>query len=448
MLPLAAHTVNAVFFTPFAFGIAGDIGNINADTVARQSLLRLANTTGLDFFIAAGDLAYTDQGRDGVSWCNAFKAHFNNIIIVAGNHDTGETQPNGALDYDSFVQGCPFPLSGVTWVGSGVDCNSGPTYVRPSCYGREFYFDYKPPTPQVRFIFISPRIANITGSASPQPNCPPNCPGTNENKWLYQKGDAHYNWLNNTIQGAFSAGIPYVFVIAHKVCVTAGIWTCVMRNNVYYDSVNKKTDADLWNLITSNNNGVRVTMFLGAHDHNYQRSKQMSVRISAVDHGCPGPREGKHAFNTTEYQTPSSNKGNFTDYSANCVTHSTEPWTANDGVLEVIQGTFGQGLGNVNDATNQPHNAAQTPYFITWMGANYSPANNRGHGWVKYNFVNTGDPITVTTSFCRDGEKPTTNFGSCINTAVYSDSFMVTTAGGGCAPSLEDPPLGTPPQPC
>ncbi len=306
LLPLAPQRANAVVHTPFAFGIAGDIGNVKTDTFARQSLLRLANTTGIDFFIAAGDLQYGYDGvnlvGDPTAWCNEFKAHYNNIIIVAGNHDTGEANqnlappqyPDGNVDFDKFVNGCPFSLSGVTWVGSGVDCNLGPGYVRPSCYGREFYFDYKPPNPQVRFVFISPLIANITGQVS-QPDCPIQgiCPGTKLNRWLYQKGDAHYNWLNNTIQGAFSAGIPYVFVVAHKVCVSAGTKTCVMRNNHYYDSVNKKTDADLWNLITSNNNGGRVSMFLGAHDHDYQRSKQMSVRRNSGDIGCPGPLEGK-----------------------------------------------------------------------------------------------------------------------------------------------------------
>ncbi len=194
-----------------------------------------------------------------------------------------------------------------------------------------------------------------------------------------------------------------------------------MRNNHYYDSVNKKTDADLWNLITSNINGGRVSMFLGAHDHDYQRSKQMSVRRNSGDIGCPGPLEGKHAFNTTEYLTP--NPGNFTDYSSNCISNSGPSWTTNGGVIEVIQGTFGRTLDNVNDATNQP-NAAQAPYFVTWMGSNYSPSSNRGHGWVKYNFVGTSD-ITVSTNFCRDGETPTSNFASCVVTPVYSDTFTI-----------------------
>ncbi len=437
VLPAFIPRGNATTYTAFSFGIAGDMGDIKGNTNARQSLLRLANTTGLDFFVANGDLAYTNQGRDGVSWCNEFKAHFGNVIILAGNHDTGESQPNGELDFNAFVSGCPFPLTGITWHGSGVNCNTD--YTVPSCYGREFYFDYKSPNPQVRLIFISPRVANITG-AYHQTGCPPTCLGTQRDRWDYVKGDAHYNWLNNTIQGAFSAGIPYVFVIAYKVCVTGGIQQCDMRSEQYFDTVNQKADADLWNLVTGNNNGVRVTMFLGAHDHNYQRSKQMSVRISSSDHGCPGPAEGKHAFNTTQYLTPSTDVGNFTDYSANCITHSASPWIANDGTLEVIQGTFGQGFTNFNDTTNQPHNALETPYFVTAMGANYQPSANRGHGWVKYDFSATGDPTTVSTNFCRDGEKPTSNFASCINPTVYSDSFQISTNGGGCGPSLGNPP--------
>ncbi len=100
----------------------------------------------------------------------------------------------------------------------------------------------------------------------------------------------------------------------------------------------------------------------------------------------------------------------------------------------MIQGTFGQSLDSVNESTNQPRNAAEAPYFVTWMGANYSPSSNRGHGWVTYGFVDTGD-ITVSTNFCRDREKPTSNFASCVVTPVYSDTFTVLGGTGGSVAS-------------
>ncbi len=91
----------------FSFGIAGDFGIVSPGYPAsssfypvRQSLLRLGNSSSLEFFIADGNLAHGFYYRNEAAWCTEFKAHFNNIVLVAGESDTGWT--DGAYD-DIFI---------------------------------------------------------------------------------------------------------------------------------------------------------------------------------------------------------------------------------------------------------------------------------------------------------------------------------------------------------
>lgn len=96
----------------FSFGIASDIGAIgvsysnSAFYAPRQSLLRLGNTTGLSFFIADGWYADGYYYRNEAAWCSEFKAHYNNIVLVAGETDTGWTSvPFDDIIYDANNNG-------------------------------------------------------------------------------------------------------------------------------------------------------------------------------------------------------------------------------------------------------------------------------------------------------------------------------------------------------
>src|SRR3990167_3566707 len=77
-------TVYAQTATTFTFGAAGDYANgSNFQATATQ-----VGANNLNFQLALGDLAYSTVEQ---SWCNTFKSKLNNILIVSGNHDSGES---------------------------------------------------------------------------------------------------------------------------------------------------------------------------------------------------------------------------------------------------------------------------------------------------------------------------------------------------------------------
>src|SRR5690606_12397580 len=78
-------------------------------------------------------------------------------------------------------------------------------------------------------------------------------------------GNARFNWLSDTIDSARSADIPWVIVAMHKVCLSIGRKECGIG-------------PDLMNLLIEK----KVDLVLQAHDHNYQRTKQLTTNDS-----CP-----------------------------------------------------------------------------------------------------------------------------------------------------------------
>ncbi len=390
-VPLAHSTAGDVSTgTTFSFAAAGDIGNLFS-SVARQSLNRLGNVSGLSFFIAAGDLAYGSMTPQ--AWCGEFRKHFNNVVIVTGNHDTGEeTGSNGNHNFDAFVNSCPFPLAGIRWVGSGVSCSN--SYVRPSCYGREYYFDYPATNPLARIIFISPNIHNITGTG-------------NSDYWTYQPGDQHFNWVSSSIDTARAAGIPWVIVVSHKNCVTAGVKSCVYKSNSYIPGTNE-TDASLFNMLVAK----KVDLMIQAHDHDYQRSKQLRIRDYIGDRGCSGFTTHLHPLTTG-----SSTLENSTDYNPRCIVDdgADEDYTKGYGTVVAIEGIFGQPLYNVNSTTTNAPNAREAGYFVKLMGANTcSTSTHCGHGFAQYALSPTD--IFYSTNICADS-------GPC--TPSFHDSLII-----------------------
>ena len=270
-MPTLFHPVRASPTPSFTFTAAGDYGGITTGshglTVAQK--IALQNPS---FHIGLGDLGYGDQSPS--TWCSSFKNSYQNLVIVTGNHDTfnsggstvsyggggsgGSGIPSdvitdeggpGFLDTigssgPGYISACGPPPSGVNWVGSGVtnggySCNASLTLTTPSCYGREYYFDYPSPTPIMRFIFIS------AGIGGPWPD--------------YSLGTTHYNWLKNTIDDAKNMGL-WVAVALHKNCLSDGIGhpNCESRFDAFNLALTEK--ADLW---------------LDGHDHTYQRSFQL-----------------------------------------------------------------------------------------------------------------------------------------------------------------------------
>jgi len=217
----------------FTFAFAGDFSHYQRFQANMDSL----NQSSAAFFLALGDLAYGPNVTTvEQSWCSEFKASFDNVEIVTGNHDSGE---NTYGSIQKYVQYCPWTLSGITVV-PGVKQGYG--------YGYEYYFDYPAVNPLARFIMISPGINFTTAQA-----------GFSE-VWKYNAGDQHYNWTSDTIDSARAVGIPWVIVGMHKPCL-------VIATNSDCSS-----GASIMSLLLLK----KVDLVINGHMHMYARSKQLS----------------------------------------------------------------------------------------------------------------------------------------------------------------------------
>src|SRR3990172_10776919 len=122
---------------------------------------------------------------------------------------------------------------------------------------------------------------------------------------------------------AGAAGIPWVVVGMHFPCLTAGIYEC-------------GTGSQLMNLLVEK----RVDLVLQAHEHSYQRGKQLALDPLA----CP-------SIATTGYDP---------DCVADDGLDGTYPKGA--GSVNVIAGTFGRGLYPVSRTD------LEGPYFAAVDG--------------------------------------------------------------------------------
>ena len=462
----------------FSFGIASDIGNLgvgysnNAFYAPRQSLLRLGNTTGLSFFIADGWYADGYYYRNEAAWCGEFKAHYNNIVLVAGETDTGWTsvpyddiiydsnnngvydnsgsgpdsilyngwgggsklpgpvdgstiasdnhllywdangngqwdpgesivddnagvgrmlsyypvmygpipptgtplsfdpklkyfqrdsnafyvRPQTNNDFEQYVINCGWPASLGTWHGSGVNCSNAlpgqPGYTFPTCYGREYYFDVGYPTPELRIVVISPTVQNITGHMTVF--------GTDT--WLYQKNDAHYNWVNQTIQASRLAGIPQTMVVSFDQCMGTTVEECgqSFHHQSAYDSTGTQIEGDLWSLLLDSLGplGTRVTYLVQGEDKGYSRFYPLATHPGAPftsdGLGCEwDSATGNHGFPLIKYSYdvpadlyPVYNPTCFANPQTPGQPYAPWPGLANQGASLILSAAFGAGQYN------------------------------------------------------------------------------------------------------
>src|SRR5712664_311560 len=219
--------------TSFSFGTAGDIGATKGTTAA----LQLLSSSGANFYLALGDLSYNDIAPES-AWCNYVHSYIGNSYpfeLISGNHENNGY--NGFID--KFASCMPDHIGNI--IGSGLCGNRNASLGAGGCYGAEYYFDFPSSTPVARVILVAAQLT-IDNVA-----------------YYYYKGNAHYNWLSNTIDDARAKGIPWVIVGFHKPCLSIGTKTC-------------ESGPDLMNLLI----GKRVDLVLNGHDHNYQRSKQLT----------------------------------------------------------------------------------------------------------------------------------------------------------------------------
>ncbi len=227
MLSLSMHSSpEAQSSATFTFAASGDLG---VDEYSNASYRNIP-TLGTSFFLALGDLSYNDTTPE-TRYCEVVKELVGPSFpfeILSGNHEDGGEVHHGLID--NFVQCLPDRLGST------------------GTYGKEYYFDYPGSNPMARFILISPDLTFTFGG-----------------HYSYDVGTSQYNWLSSTIDGARSKGIPWVIVGIHKVCVTIGDKNCEL-------------DPDVVKLLLSK----KVDLVLQAHDHNYQRSKQLTCMDSPL----------------------------------------------------------------------------------------------------------------------------------------------------------------------
>ncbi len=275
--------------TTVTFAAAGDHGSGSATSAS----LRQLALAGAAFYLALGDLSYGSLG-DEASWCNLVHSAIGPTYpfqLVSGNHED-DARPNGYID--SFTACLPDRM------GS------------QGRYGAEYYFDH---AGLLRIIMIAPDLA-IGGES-----------------YRYVPGNPHYAWLAQRIDDARAAGIPWVVVGMHKVCITAATKSC-------------EIGTDLMDLLISR----RVDLVLQGHDHTYQRSKQLTCA---------------HA----------------NSFVASCVAADGPDGAYSKGVgtVFVIAGGFGESLYPVNP--DDP----ESGYFARLMGNNLNPT----YGFVRYTVSRT-----------------------------------------------------------
>lgn len=307
-----------------SFSAAGDYGmNVNGDAV-----LRAMRSSGNDLTLALGDML----GAGGVvgteqTFCDYVTARVGAgypFELIAGNHDNGS---NGNIN--DFSACLPNQLPGL--VGT---------------YGRQYYVDYPQDDPLVRFVMVSPNMA-FNGAAA----------------WNYGAGSARYNWTAAAIDGARSAGIPWVVAGMHYQCLSVGMYACPMG-------------ADLADLFVSK----RVDLVLTGHEHLYQRSKQLAHAT-----GCPRLTVGA--------------------YEAACVADGDSALTKGAGTVFLTVG-----LGGVQ---NRAVNLAdpEAPYFAALSGQNLDSS----YGFLSAtltetemtaHFENAAGPFTDAFTIGAGGEPP------------------------------------------
>lgn len=291
--PVAPTTVVTPAVSPstprtLRVSLAGDFDS----TPDTTKVLRRIGQVQPDANIMLGDLSYGVTGAER-SWCGYASRLTGRTpnYLLAGNHESdGE---NGRIE--AFVECLPAPsaISGK--------------------YSREYFIDLPAEQPMVRIVLISPGIDFGAGEVS------------------YAPETEHYRWTERAITDARSAGIPWVVVGMHKVCYSAGRYSC---------EVGQELMAMLFE--------HRVDVIFSGHEHLYQRSAQLAS----------GTEECK-VVPTKRYLAP-------------CVVDTGDRLQQGAGTVLVTVGTGGRALRDIKRAD------PEAAYYVALSGKNALPS----HGFV------------------------------------------------------------------
>ncbi|MGN6575838.1 MAG: CBM96 family carbohydrate-binding protein [Nocardioides sp.] len=292
--------------TTVALGFVGDTGG-NSNT---RAVVAAARNGGVDAFFNLGDMSY-NQVTPESSWCSLIKGSAGTMPyeLLTGNHE--DDGPDGI--WSNFAACLPDTL-GVT-----------------GAYARQYYLDYPAGAPVVRLIMLSPKMVFPEGSTY----------------WSYKPGTQGYNFAANAVDGARSAGIPFVVVGMHMYCLSMVNYPCY-------------ANTDLMNMLVAK----KVDVYLQAHDHAYARSKQLALNGSCT-------------------------ALSITAFNGACIADAdpTSHYAAGAGT---IIATAGQGGRSLN---KQDPNKAVSAYFQTYMGSN----NNPTYGFLRLDVT----PTSLTGTFVR-----------------------------------------------
>ncbi|MDH5422447.1 MAG: metallophosphoesterase, partial [Acidimicrobiia bacterium] len=216
------------------FAAAGDLG---AETSTAAVLGHIGRSEA-EFLLALGDLSY-NQITPESSWCSWVRSNLGASLPVqmaVGNHEHDHGSDGS---WDKFAQCLPDAMSST------------------GNYPAQYFFDLQG---TVRMIVVS---AGLTIDGHP---------------YTYESGSADAEWLTAAIRSARTSGIEWVVVGTHKPCISVGKKSC-------------EPDRHLTDLAVSEG----VDLMLHGHDHNYQRTHQLScISVDSFSPACVSDADGNH----------------------------------------------------------------------------------------------------------------------------------------------------------
>lgn len=308
----------------FSLAAVGDHGTGQG---AREVFAAMGRV-GPDVVLSLGDLAYDEGPGVPQGFCRLVKDELNRGARKPVGHDYGATLPVAIVEGSHDEEELPQYLA--------PDCLPDRLGVTPSGLddpGQAYWVDLPEREPLVRLVVLP-----------------------SEGKGKYAPGTRRHGWLGDVIDGARTAGIPWVVAAQHENYLTAG----------------EKPDEigpDVFNLLVAK----KVDLVLQAHDHTYQRSAQLGHGP-----GCPAVPAGR--------------------FERRCVTDdgTDATYEAGSGTVLLINGTGGRNNYDVSPAD------PEAPYFPVLMGGNTEDAS----GFSQITF----SPASIDVRYEQaDGEVPFTD---------------------------------------
>lgn len=208
------------------FAAGGDLGA----TERTSEVLTAIGESAAEFMLAIGDLSYNHIHPES-AWCDWATERLGPDVpmqVLVGNHED-DGGPDGLIG--NFVACMPDRMNST------------------GKYGVQYFFDIDS---TVRIIMLA-ADTRVDGE-----------------KYNYDPGSEQEQWLIDAVTGAREAGIQWVIVASHKPCLSVGEKKC-------------ESGGHLAQLLVD----LGVDLVLYGHDHNYQRTHQLScITVNSFDPDC------------------------------------------------------------------------------------------------------------------------------------------------------------------